>query len=150
MPTDTNITELAKDLSRAMAEMRNYLRLFLQSKIKEHELDITFELFEVVIFLYKKDGVNQQEIADVMIKDKSSMTYLIDNLVKRDMVTRIEDENDRRNKLIFLTEKGKSLRSKLDPWIEEIYEKATAGIKAAEITKAIKLVQSMNENLKAV
>jgi DNA-binding MarR family transcriptional regulator len=79
MPTDTNIIELARDLGRAMAEMRNYLRLFLQSKIKEHELDITFELFEVVIFLYKKDGVNQQEIADVMIKDKSSMTYLIDN-----------------------------------------------------------------------
>jgi DNA-binding MarR family transcriptional regulator len=145
----TNVTDLARDLSRAMAEMRSYLRQFLQSKIREHELDITFELLEVVMYLYKKDGVNQQEIADMMIKDKSSMTYLIDNLVKREMVKRVEDENDRRNKLIYITEKGKQLKDTLDPWITEIYEKATDGTKAAEIQKAIAVVQAMNDNLKA-
>jgi len=147
MPTNSGIIELARELSRAMAEMRFYLRQYIQSKIKEHELDITFELLEVVLYLHRKDGANQQELADMMIKDKSSMTYIIDNLVKRELVKRLEDENDKRSKRIYLTEKGKELKASLDPWITEIYEKATNNIRATEIERSIALIKSMNQNL---
>lgn len=145
--TTKNIAELARELGRAHGEMRLYLRQYLQVKIKEHEVDISFELLEILAYLYRKDGVNQQELADVMVKDKSSMTYLIDSLVKREMVVRTEDPNDRRSKLIYLTAKGKQLEKKLSPWVVEIYEKATAGLKASDIQQALLLVQKMNENL---
>src|SRR3954463_12491546 len=102
-----DIAELALDFGRAMTEMKNYVRQQIQVKIKEHQLDITFELLEITAILWRKDGVNQQELADVVVKDKSSMTYLIDNLVKRNLVTRVEDEIDRRNKRICLTAEGK-------------------------------------------
>ncbi|MFY0256300.1 MarR family winged helix-turn-helix transcriptional regulator [Chitinophaga sp. 30R24] len=146
--TIQNTVSLARDLTRAMNETRNYLRQYLQVKIKEHEVDITFELLEILGYLYWKDGANQQEIADRLIKDKSSMTYLIDGLEKREMVERIEDPNDRRSKLIYLTEKAKGLEEMLSPWITEIYEKATEGVKASDIKKALQLVQKMNENLR--
>lgn len=148
MTTTKDIAELARELGRASSEMRLYMRQYLQVKIREHEVDITFELLEILAYLYRKDGVNQQEIADVMTKDKSSMTYLIDNLVKRGMVVRKEDKGDRRNKLIFLTEKGKQLEKELNPWVVEIYEKATEGLHAGDIQKALLLVQKMNENLR--
>jgi DNA-binding MarR family transcriptional regulator len=148
MTQKSSIPDLGRELSRSLSEMRIYLRQYLQSKIKEHGLDITFELLEIVLFLYRKDGANQQEIADVLSKDKSSMTYLIDNLVKRDMVKRVEDENDRRNKRIFLTEKSLLLKDDMTPWITAIYEKATNGVKAAELEKAIAVVRAMNDNLK--
>lgn len=143
-----NIAELALDFGRSVSEMRNSLRQHIQVKIKEHNLNITFELLEIIALLWRKDGVNQQELADVAIKDKSSMTYLIDNLVKRNLVTRVEDESDRRNKLIFLTEDGKLLQKKLHPLVIEMYDKATAEVDAAEIEKAILLVKNMNENLR--
>lgn len=142
------ILELARDLSRSMMEMRNNMRQHLQEKLKENNVDISFELLEILGFLYRKDGINQQEIAEVMIKDKSSITYLIDGLVKRDMVERKEDENDRRNKLIFLTEKGRNMKDILHPWMEKIYRQATDGVKMAELEKALALVQKMNDNLK--
>ncbi|TWV99209.1 MarR family winged helix-turn-helix transcriptional regulator [Chitinophaga pinensis] len=140
--------ELARDLSRALMEMRNYMRQHLQVRIKENNIDVSFELLEILGVLYRKDGINQQEIADILIKDKSSITYLIDSLTKRDLVERKEDENDRRNKLIYLTENGKHMKQTLHPWVEEIYEQATNGIKVAELEKAVALVQKMNENLK--
>ena len=143
-----NIAELARELGRSITELRTSLRQHIQVKIRENDIDISFELLEVLAYLFRKDGVNQQEIADIMFKDKSSMTYLLDNLVKRNMVKRTEDENDRRNKLIYLTEKGKSLQDVFDPWITETYEKAAKGIKSADIEKAMSLIQNMNNNLK--
>jgi DNA-binding MarR family transcriptional regulator len=143
-----NVTDLARELGRAMTEMRNSLRQQIFIKMKEEGVDITFELLEVLALLYRGDGINQQEIADIMIKDKSSMTYLIDSLVKRGMVVRTEDENDRRNKLIFLTKEGKALQKKLDPWITEMYKTATTGINTSELRKAVTLIQNMNKNFR--
>ncbi|RFS20190.1 MarR family transcriptional regulator [Chitinophaga silvatica] len=146
--TQQNIVDLAREFGRAISEMRTYMRQNLQVKIREHGVDITFELLEILGFLFRKDGVNQQEIADVIVKDKSSMTYLIDNLEKRGMVERIEDQNDRRSKLIYLTEKGKMLEKELSPWISEMYEKATTGLEQTNLQIALAQIQKMNENLR--
>ena len=147
MATD-NRAELALELGRSMAEMRNYLRSFIQAKIKESGINISFEMLEIMGCLWKKDGINQQEIADLTIKDKSSMTYLVDNLARRNMVTRVADENDRRNNLIFLTKEGKALQKKLAPWLLEMYNKAVGDVTAEDILASIALIKKMTENLK--
>ena len=140
--------EVARELGRSMAELRTHLRQYIQVKIKENSINITFEMLEVMSFLWKKDGVNQQEIADKTLRDKSSMTYLIDNLTKRDMVTRVEDESDRRNKLIYLTEEGKRLQEQLNPWIAEVYEMATANLSITDLKMSAALLDKMICNLK--
>lgn len=140
--------DLAIELGRSMAELRNYLRQYIQVKIKAHGLNLTFEMLEVLTRLWKMDGVNQQELADHTLRDKSSMTYLIDNLVKRNLVTRAEDEHDRRNKLIFLTAEGKVLREDFHPWVAEVYQMATVNLDQAELEAGISLLQKMTANLK--
>ncbi len=144
----TNIAELAIELGRLMTEMKNFLRQFIQAKIKEHNVNITFEMLEIMACLWKKDGINQQEIADVTIKDKSSMTYLVDNLVKRNLISRVADEKDRRNNLIFLTEDGKLLQNTLHPWLLEMYDKATIDVALKDVEASIALIKQMNKNLK--
>ncbi len=144
----TNITELALDLTRSLAEVRYYMRQFIQEKIKVHGLDITFEMLEIIACLWRKDGINQQELADITIKDKSSMTYLVDNLVKRNMVRREADQKDRRNNLIFLTKEGKQLRKKLHPWLQDMHGKATVGISQADLQQALSLIRKMTGNMK--
>ncbi|WP_345948517.1 MarR family transcriptional regulator [Mucilaginibacter sp. PAMB04274] len=141
-------TELTFELGRAMHELRNYIRQHIQLKIKENNISITFEMLEVMSVLWKKDGINQQELADVTLRDKSSMTYLIDNLVKRQMVKRMEDENDRRNKLIYLTEQGTALKGQLHPWVAEVYEKATLAIDIEALQQSVVLLNQMIGNLK--
>jgi DNA-binding MarR family transcriptional regulator len=141
-------TGLALKFGRSMAELRNLLRQDIQVKIREHSINITFEMLEVMSCLWQKDGTNQQEIADLTLRDKSSMTYLIDNLVKRQMVRRVEDENDRRNKLIYLTEEGKALKERLDPWVAEFYGIATEDVEIKTLENGITLLNKMIGNLK--
>ncbi len=149
MEKDTsNTAELARELGRCLIEMRNFLRQYIQAKIKEHKIDISFEMIEIMACLWNKDGINQQEIADIVIKDKSSMTYLVDNLVKRNMVSRKVDADDRRNNLIYITKEGRLLQKKLNPWILEMYDQAALGIHKTKINQSIKVVKRMSENLK--
>jgi DNA-binding MarR family transcriptional regulator len=143
-----SVTELALELGRAMTEMKNYMRQFIQAKIKESGMNLTFEMLEIMACLWNKDGINQQELADITIKDKSSMTYLVDNLAKRNMVMRMPDENDRRNNLIFLTKEGKLLQKKLYPWLMEMYEKATVDVSISDIQSSLSLIKRMIDNMK--
>jgi DNA-binding MarR family transcriptional regulator len=143
-----NVTELALDLGNLMTEMKNYLRQFIQLKIKENNINLTFEMLEVLACLWTKDGIKQQDIANITFKDKSSMTKLVDNLEKRKMIRRTADAEDRRNKLIYLTKQGKQLQEKLHPWVFEMYSKASLKINATDIKNATTLIRKMNKNLK--
>ncbi|MGN6196812.1 MAG: MarR family winged helix-turn-helix transcriptional regulator [Ginsengibacter sp.] len=147
MPNKTN-GALALQLGRLFNEMRYQIRRDMLGKLNSSNGDISFELLEVMSFLWHEDGMNQQELANMVVKDKSSMTYLVGNLVKKQLVKRIEDKNDRRSKLIFLTAKGKALQEKIHPLLIESYKKAAVGLNATEIKNAILLLKSMNENLK--
>ena len=57
--------DLALEFGRTMSELRNHVRQFIQVKIREHNINITFEMLEVMSTLWRKDGVNQQELADL-------------------------------------------------------------------------------------
>ena len=148
MMATKNVEELAIELGRCMTEIKNHLRQFIQAKIKEDNINLTYEMLELLACLWNKDGINQQELADITIKDKSSMTYLVDNLVKRNMVTRVADENDRRNNLIYLTAKGRGLQKRLHPWVLEMYGKATSGLCCAEVEESLLLMRKMIGNMK--
>lgn len=142
-----NISELALELGLAMGEMKNRLRQKIQTKVNEYDPDLSFELIEILGLLSRNDGINQQEISNKISKDKSSVTYLINNLVKRGLVERIEYPNDRRNKQIFLTAKGKEIVEIVYPWALELYKKAADGLSENDIQKALSLVKKMAMNL---
>lgn len=148
MPTKpNNISELALELGLAMNEMKSRLRQKIQTTINEYDPDLSFELIEILGLLSRNSGINQQEIGNKVSKDKSSITYLINNLVKRNLVERIADKNDRRNKQIFLTPKGKQIVETVYPWALNLYKKAADDIHEEEIIKALLLVKKMTANL---
>ena len=140
-------SELALSLGRNMNELRMQFRKHMQGKIRSLELHLTYEMLEVMICLWRQDGVNQQLIADITLRDKSAMTYLVDNLIKRKMITRKEDERDRRNKLIYLTAEGRQLQETLQPWVAEMYDRATAGVEEASLVNGKDLIENMIKNL---
>lgn len=140
-------TELAVDLGRAMAEMRNHINYLLQEKITLHAPHISFEMVEILACLWREDGVNQQQLAAQTVKDKSSITHLVAKLEKELLVSRVGDERDRRNKLVYLTPGGRQLRKKLYPWVLEVYEQAVAGISGDEIEGCLNLLKRITENV---
>jgi DNA-binding MarR family transcriptional regulator len=143
----TNV-ELSIELSHLMLELKNFVRQYIQEKIRQHGINLTYEMLEVMGCLWRGDGINQQELADRTLRDKSSMTYLLDNLIKRKLVKRTEDKSDRRNKLIFLTREGVNLKNILYPWRAEVYGLASETVAHEDLQKGVLLIKKMISNFK--
>lgn len=140
--------EATRQLIHSMLELRDGLRQFMQKKFKEHNIDLTYEMHQVMACLWKRDGINQQELANLTLRDKAGITFLIDNLSKRALVTRQEDPNDRRSRLIYLTPKGKRLGKKVEPWLNELFALAGSGMKIAALQTCMKTIETMRDNVR--
>ena len=69
----------------------------------ERGLRITIEQWSVLYHLWKQDGLSQQELCNATFRDKPSITRLVDNLEKLQLVKRVASEDDRRINRICLT-----------------------------------------------
>lgn len=112
----------AHELSLQILQTRLAFRQAVQKNVRSIAPDMTFEMLQVLNRLWTEDCQTQQMLANMTAKDKTSMTKLIDNLIKRGWVERKEDANDRRNRLICLTEQGKRLSLTVKPVIDGVYE----------------------------
>lgn len=134
----------------AVINVRQAIKQLAQQKLRElHDREITYEMLQVLIVLWKKHQVNQQEVANATQKNKASLTPLIDNLVGIDLVTRSEDPGDRRNKIITLTKRGKEYKKKFTPMINEIYLLAKGNIPDEKLNEITGLLLTVCANITA-
>ena len=111
-------------------------------------LDITPEQWTVLIFLWEKDGVTQQELCNATFKDKPSMTRLIDNMEKQHLVVRISDKKDRRTNLIHLTKDGKQLEDKARMVANLTLKEALKGLTLEELSISQEVLRKIFTNTK--
>jgi DNA-binding MarR family transcriptional regulator len=134
----------------AVINARHTIKQLAQQKIKDlHDRELSYEMLQVLLVLWKKNQVNQQEVADTIQKSKASLTPLIDKLVKKKLVTRSEDPADRRNKIISLTRTGKEYRKKFAPMMTDIYALIKGKIADEKLKEATGLLLAVSENITA-
>jgi len=97
--------------------------------------------------VHMTEGVNQQTLTDYMFIDKTSMTRHIDALEKKNLVTRVPDKTDRRQKMIFLTKQGKELLEPLVQVALKTQGEATQGIDKQELAMFKAVLQKIRVNL---
>jgi DNA-binding MarR family transcriptional regulator len=127
--------------STAMA--RNLQRKFVQANI-----NITIEQWSVLYSLWKKDGQSQQELSNNTFKNKPSITRLIDNLEKLNLVERRAVKTDRRINKIFLSQSGTELQNQTIALANETVNEALINIDPQHIQLAQATLQKVYENLK--
>lgn len=135
---------------RAILQTRASFKLAMQRSMRKNNVDITYEMLQIMSCLWKQERVNQQELADKTFKDKASLTYLINNLEKRGLVARQEDSSDRRNKLITVTEQGRILQKKMEPLLNEIYAFVAENIDLKDVQDNIIFLQKLDYEFKSI
>lgn len=136
-----NILYLAGTITNSLSNMFN--RMFRQARI-----DITVEQFSVLALLWYKEGMNQQEIANSLNRDKTTITRVLENMFRKNLLVKATDQADRRNKRIFLTQKGKELQDKSLQLTNGVYTKVMANLDEGEMKSTLKVLNTINENLK--
>ncbi|MBP2629103.1 MAG: MarR family transcriptional regulator [Firmicutes bacterium] len=81
-------------------------------------------------------------------KDHTCVSRLIDNLIKKDLIERRPDVNDRRTNLIYLTGAGKTLQVKGAKLVEDHLQHAFNGIDLSDIKTCLSVIDKVIENLK--
>ena len=120
----------------------------LHRSFRAHNIEITPEQWTVLIFLWKKDGVTQQELCNATFKDKPSMTRLINNMERQHLVVRISDKNDRRTNLVSVTRSGKELEEKAFIIANQTLKEGLKGITMEEIKIAQEVLRKIFQNTK--
>lgn len=92
------------------------------------ELGLSAQHMGILVDLWVKEGVRQQDLAVSNIKDKGTIARALQSLEAANIVVRIPDQEDKRNKLIYLTHRGRSLREELLPEAQQTVQEATEGI----------------------
>lgn len=142
--------EPARELIMQIIRSRMTFRQTLQRVLKCNNIDMTFEMLQIMSCLWKAQGVSQQYLAEKTAKDKACLTNLINNLEKKGWVVRKEDPSDRRNRLVFLTIKGEQVSETVKPLIKEVYVHASERMGVDRITQCISLLQQLDEALNEV
>lgn len=127
--------ESARELILQILRTRMAFRQTLQRVLKRHNVDMTFEMLQVMNCLWNEQGISQQSLAEKTAKDKACLTNLINNLEKKNWVIRKEDSSDRRNRLIFLTAQGEELALTVKPLINDIYTQTGMEMEVSRINE---------------
>ncbi|MBA2330061.1 MAG: MarR family transcriptional regulator [Flavisolibacter sp.] len=119
----------------------------LQKKFNLSGLNLTIEQWSVLYHLWKDDGKSQQELCNATFRDKPSITRLIDNLEKLNLVKRVADGNDRRINKVFLTKSAVKLQEQTMALAEETLNEALEGVPPEHIELCKQVLQQVYENL---
>ncbi|MGZ8553231.1 MAG: MarR family winged helix-turn-helix transcriptional regulator [Chitinophagaceae bacterium] len=119
----------------------------LQKKFNSSGLNVTIEQWSVLYHLWKDDGISQQELCNATFRDKPSITRLVDNLEKLQLVKRVASESDRRINMIFLTKQGQKLEEETMILAEQTLNEALEGIPSQNVNLCKEILQQVYDNL---
>ena len=142
--------ESARELILQILRTRMAFRQTLQRVLKRHNVDMTFEMLQVMNCLWNEQGISQQSLAEKTAKDKACLTNLINNLEKKNWVIRKEDSSDRRNRLIFLTVQGEERALTVKPLINDIYTQTGIEMEVSRINECTEDLKRLYEVLNEI
>jgi DNA-binding MarR family transcriptional regulator len=120
----------------------------LQKKFNAAGMGVTIEQWSVLYHLWKEDGKSQQELCNGTFRDKPSITRLVDNLEKLQLVKRVPSGDDRRINLIYLTKQAQKLQEETMALAEATLNEALEGVPPDKIEVCKEVLQIVYDNLK--
>src|SRR5947207_12414988 len=96
------------------------LRSVTYKEFLGHGLELTPEQWIVLVQLWQKDGQSQSALSDLTLRDRPTMSRILDTMEKTGLVERRVDEHDARSRLVKLTRSGKALQDTLVPIAKQL------------------------------
>ncbi|MEP7143544.1 MAG: MarR family transcriptional regulator [Ferruginibacter sp.] len=119
----------------------------LQKNFKQANVDVTIEQWSVLYHLWKQDGLSQQQLCEATFRDKPSITRLVDNLEKLQLVKRVACKDDRRINKIYLTREAVELQEQTMGLANQTLNEALEGVTNGQIEIAKEVLQMVYDNL---
>lgn len=135
--------EIAVELNLTGCKLKQYLA----AKLKQMGVPLTPEQFMLIDLLWNHGAMSQQQLADLMQKDKNSVTKLVDAIERKGFVVRQQNKNDRRSNTLVLTEKANQLKPGAKQKGISILDQMLDGINENELRAFLATLRKLNINM---
>jgi len=139
------------DERRLLIHWVNRLAFLTQKEMKQrfdsHRINITPKESAILLQLPDQAGVTPGELANNTVRDRSTVTRLLDKMAGKKLVRRVTGSEDRREVRIWLTAQGKKTKKKLIPIGSQLISKAHVDIPQKDIDTTIQTLQKMYQNI---
>ena len=125
---------------------RSMTRRFVQNT-HESGLDISLDQWMVLGPIWQLKNPSHKDLSEFCLKDKTSISRIVDTLEKKNLVMRVNDQLDQRMKRIVLTRKGEQLFNHVVPIMEKTREEVRQGISESEIDAFKRVLVQINKNM---
>lgn len=114
--------------------------------LREEGSDVTIEQWAILKKLQEAGDMSQVELADSTLKDKPTVTRILDLLETKNLVKRLKDPDDRRKFIITLTAEGKKLIKKVLPVVMEVRTKGWEGLGDKDFDELKRILSRVEQN----
>jgi DNA-binding MarR family transcriptional regulator len=131
-----------------VSKTKKKMTKFIEKKLIEKGLtDLAPSYGNILTVLYDSEGsLRIKDIGDLLGKEKSTMTTLINNLEKHGYVEKVRDENDRRNTYVRLTDKARRIENEFNEISAAVQERAYNNFSKNEKDELLRLLKKLNQN----
>jgi DNA-binding MarR family transcriptional regulator len=118
-------------------------------RFKRHGVELTPEQWMVLVRLWQNEGVTQSALAERTFRDLPTMSRILSLMEKGGLVERRRDKSDGRARLVYLSDRGRSMRRALVGEARAMVDDSSAGIPAADLAVTRRTLQRIVANLEA-
>ena len=133
-----------------IANIHNSANKLIIEELKNHNLEgLVPSHGDILILLYQNEyGVTMNKITSSINKDKSTVTALVNKLVKMELIEKFKNENDSRSTMVRLTKKGLDTKSSVDKISEKLLGISYEGFSENEKEIVCSLLAKIKNNLR--
>lgn len=138
-------------MSESIGYMLHDLARLMRKRFDEdaRDIGITNSQWRVLANVFRRPGINQGTLADIMEVEPITTCRMVDRLELAGLVERRRDPGDRRAWQIFLTDAAMPLMEELKERSAEFLERTLAGISEQENQELMRLLNIIRQNLMA-
>jgi DNA-binding MarR family transcriptional regulator len=130
-----------------ISQIREKTDRFLISEMKRHDMaGLAPSHGDILWTLFKNEAISMKELAELIDRDKSTVTALVNKLIFLGYVWKQPDSADSRLSLISLTSQGRELKDDLIEISQKLIAKFYKTLSEDERGSLIGLLTKINDN----
>ena len=138
---------LERALTFALHHAYQRVRTAAYRAFREHGVEITPEQWMVLVRLWERDGQAPSELSATTLRDRPTMTRILDSMERNGLVTRDVDAADARSRVVRLTADGRALRQPLTRVAHALVKRIEADIPERDLETTRRTLQRIFDNL---
>lgn len=150
MKIKENSIDFEKSIGPWLGRTMKMVDYHMLENFQKAGLDLTKEQMVILKKLHTEDGLNQNKLAFLTYRDKSSLARLLSKMETKGYIRRKQNTEDKRINEVFLTEEGSVIYEKTRPVIKEMIETMESGITEEEKQQIIKTLKKVQKNFESI